>query len=343
MKRIFQLTLLITGLCCQGVFGQRIDSVKFFSDEAALDITITTDIKKLQNESKLDVYQPAAITVVFPDGPTINENITLSARGHFRREMCYIPPLRLNFRNAGSPRLYSLERLKLVIGCGSGRDDEQLVLKEYLIYKMFNILDDKSFRVRLAKTTYSDSKSKVKSFTQYAFFIEDDKDMAKRNGCVMSKQQISSSKLTDRAMLTKVALFEYMISNGDWGIDPTTVHNLKLINDKKSLTAPPFAVPYDFDHSGFVNATYATPAEQLGTSTVTERVYRGYPRTMEELDAAFAVYRDKKAAIISLIDNFTLIKSGERRALVAYIEDFYKIINDKRLVQNIFINNTQLK
>jgi len=334
------MVLFLTGSSI--LFGQPIDNGKFFSEDAIIDVTLTTDFKKLQAEKKLDVYQPASISIALQEG-TVKEDVTVAARGHFRRDNCVIPPLRVDFSNPSSPRLTPLGKLKLVIGCGTTREDDQLVLKEYLVYKIYNLLEDKSFRVRLVKLNYDDARGKVKTFSQHAFFIEDDKDMAARNGCVMNKQQVISSKYTDRNMMTMIAIFQYMISNGDWGIDPTTVHNLKLICNKDQQDAPPLAVPYDFDHSGFVNASYATPAEQLGTEYVTQRVYRGYPRSMEELEAVFNVYRAKKDAIFSLINNFKLLKEVERKGITAYLAEFYSIINNKRMVEDIFIKNTPFK
>ncbi|MBL0131808.1 MAG: hypothetical protein IPP43_12405 [Chitinophagaceae bacterium] len=137
-----------------------IDSVQFFKDEALVEMTLTTDIKKLQDKKSVEAYQPAQVSVKLPDGTTITEQIRMYARGKSRRENCLIPPIMLNFHNATSPKLYPLSRLKLVVGCGSSEIDEQLVLKEFLIYKIYNLLDEKSFRVRLVRATYTDSKGK---------------------------------------------------------------------------------------------------------------------------------------------------------------------------------------
>ncbi|HNA96064.1 MAG TPA: hypothetical protein PK421_02465, partial [Chitinophagaceae bacterium] len=103
----------------------------------------------------------------------------------------------------------------------------------------------------------------------------------------------------------------------------------------------PYAVPYDFDHSGFVNAEYATPAEILGTTTVTERVYRGFPRTMSELQTCFDIFREKKSAINNLILNFSLLSSRIRKEANDYINEFYSIIEDKNDVEKIFIDNAR--
>ena len=318
-----------------------VDSIKFFTDEGIIDMTLTTDIKKLQTEKKLNVYQDASVVMRFPDSTIISEGIRMYARGHFRRETCTIPPMMLNFHNPTSPKLNSLGKLKLVIGCGNSNDDEQLILKEYLIYKIYNLLEQKSFRVRLLKTNYQDSRNKMKPFSQYAFLIEDDNEMAERNGCIKKEDQKWQTENTHRSTMTMVAVFEYMISNGDWSVPAN--HNTKLIFPKGNTSTIPFVVPYDFDHSGFVNASYATPNELLGTESVTERVYRGFPRTMEELQATFEVYKSKKDAITSLVMNFTLLKEKTRKEIVSYLNEFYKTINDKRQVQSIFIDNARTK
>jgi hypothetical protein len=336
-KWLLLATLVLNGLAAKAQVP--VDSVQFFKDDQLIEMTLTTDIKKLQTEKNIDVYQEATVNMKFPDSSAVNETIRVCARGHFRRTYCTIPPMMLNFHNPGSPKLTNLGKLKLVIGCGSGTDDEQLILKEYLCYKMYNLLDEKSFRVRLMRVNYRDSRNKMKPFSQYAFFIEDDNDLARRNECEKREKAQVLTESTNRDQMTMVAVFEYLISNGDWSVPNN--HNIKLIWDKKSPNTLPYPVPYDFDHSGMVNASYAAPNELLGTETVTERVYRGFPRAMEELQSTFDVYRKKKDNIIALINNFSLLSSRNRKELVAYVGEFYKIINDPKQVQNVFIDNAR--
>lgn len=340
MKRIIHLLCLSIVCSSIHVHAQgKIDSISFFTDERIATLSVTTDLRKLQNEKGTEVYQPATAAFVFPDSTKVSEDIRIAPRGHFRRDFCPIPPLLLNFHNPTSPFLNDLGKLKLVIACGASGDDEQLVLKEYLCYKIYNLLEPKSFRVRLLKVTINDSKNKNKPITQFAFMIEDDGDMARRNECKTREDLVILTESTDRKTMTMVATFEYFISNGDWSVPNN--HNTKLIWDKKNKEAQPYVVPYDFDHSGFVNAGYAAPNEILGTETVKERVYRGFPRTMEELQATFDIYRKKKEEIYALIRNFTLLKERNRKELTDYLEDFYKTINNKSDVQNIFIDNAR--
>jgi len=340
MKKISWILPLLL-LCSHFISAQLLDSTRFFSDEKLADLNLTTDIKALQAEKKENVFQDADFTMRFPDSSVVNGKIGIGARGHFRREFCTIPPLMLNFRGPSAGKLSSLGKLKLVIGCGNKSEDEQLILKEYLVYKMYNMLEPKSFRVRLLRVTYNDSRSRMRSYTQYAFLVEDDNDMAARNGCVKKDKGQVLTESTNRDLMTMVAVFEYMISNGDWSVPNN--HNTKLIYEKNIPAALPYVVPYDFDHSGFVNAGYALPNELLGTETVTERVYRGFPRTMEELESVFAEFKEKKEALYSLVMNFTLLKERTRKDAVAYLEDFYKTINNKSDVKSIFIDNARTR
>lgn len=339
MKKLRLLIFLLLAGSITIYAQQPVDSIRFFRDEGLIDLTLATDIRKLQNEKGSEVYQDAELICRFPDSTKINEGIKVAARGHFRRDNCTIPPLLLNFRKPGSP-LNKLGKLKLVIGCGTSSDDEQLILKEYLVYKIYNLLEDKSFRVRLVRVNYRDTRNKVKPFSQYAFLIEDDADMAKRNNCKKMEARQVPTESTNRALMTKVAVFQYMISNGDWSVPNN--HNIRLIYPTSGVTLA-CAVPYDFDHSGFVNAGYAMPNEILGTESVKERVYRGFPRTMEELQLAFDLFKKQHTNINTLIKNFPLLKERSKKELVDYIEEFYDTINDRKKVQYIFIDNARTK
>lgn len=341
MKK-FHLVAILLMLFARVASAQEgtVDSIRFFTDEGLIEVTLDTDLKAVQTETKQDVFQPAQIRMLFPDSTVIDEKISVSARGNFRRNYCRIPPMMLNFRNTGAPRLQSLGKLKLVIGCGINPADEELLLKEYLVYKIYNQLDDRSFRVRLLRIHYNDTRKKIKSFSQYAFLIEDDGDMARRNDCRKKDEVKLLTEATNRDMMTLVALFQYMIGNTDWAVPNN--HNIKLIYDRKNKNAPPYVVPYDFDYCGLVDASYAVPNEVIGTEKVTERVYRGFPRTMEELQIQLDVFRSKKDRIFGLINSFELLNAKTRKGMISYLEEFYSLIEDKREVKTQFIDKARV-
>jgi hypothetical protein len=311
----------------------------FFKEDALITIDLSTDLKKITSEKKLNQYQPATVTFHFPDSSVVTEDIRLSARGEFRRKNCYVPTMWFDFRNPSSPKLAPLKRLKLVCGCGLGAENERLVLKEFLVYKIYNFLTDMSFRVRLLRINYKDTRGKIKPYSQYAFFIEDVDEMAKRNKCYEVEKITFNTQKTDRRQMTLVALFQYMIGNTDWAVP--NYHNIKLMRPKGDSVSYPYTVPYDFDFCGVVNASYASPQEELGTSSVTERVYRGFSRTMEELQSALDIFRNKKEAIKTLVMNFELLNLRSREDLMGYLDEFYKQIGAEHSVRYLFIESAR--
>lgn len=319
----------------------KIDSSRFFVDETPVDITITTDFKTLLAKRDQKTYQPAQVKIRFADSSTISEDIRVQTRGKFRLENCYMPPLYLNFKNEGSPKCKVLGKLKLVCGCATTSEDDQLIIKEFLAYKIYNMLTEKSFRVRLVNITYEDTKGKVKKYTQHGFLIEDVDDMAARNKCSEVEGTPFLTESTQRTQMTMVALFEYMIGNSDWSVP--NYHNIKLIRSLKDTLSLPYAVPYDLNHCGFVNASYAAPPEELGLSSVRERAYRGFARSMEELEEAIAIFKGQKEKIWALVNNCQWLSNRYKKEITNYLEEFYRVIDNKNSVRSIFIDNARTK
>jgi len=348
MPKLQWVFLLGCIICCSSADAQttsvkpgsgKLRRLAFFSNERPVEITLETDYKKMQGAKVKGVFQPAVVTIQLPDSAAITENIEVFARGEFRRQTCAMPGIMMNFKTPNSPRLSSLKKLKLVCGCGSSGYEQQLLLSEYLIYRMYNMLTDLSFKTKLAKVKYKDSRNKMKEYTQYAFFIEDVDDLAARNNFKEESKRTYLTEQTDRQTMTLVGMFQFMIGNTDWSIP--NYHNIKLLRPAKDSFGVPLVVPYDFDFAGLVNAPYALPHVDLPIEKVTDRLYRGFPRSMEELEKTVALFNDKRQAFTDLIRNFDLIDRGDRETMIKYLNEFYEIINNKRRLQDAFINNAR--
>ena len=272
-----------------------INRQQFFLDDRLINVTLTTDIKKLRNDKKTSAWQPGNIVMQFSDTLELSGEIKVKPRGIYRKKYCDMASLMLDFKSAPPSKLSRLKSLKLVGGCHSGASDEALLLKEYLTYKIYNFISAMSFRVRLLHVTYKDSKQKAKDYSQYAFLMEDMKDLAERNNCKEVKKGCNTES-TDRQQINLVSIFQYMIGNTDWSVP--VMHNIKLMIPKNDTLARPYPIPYDFDYAGIVNAPYAVPDEALETQSVTERVYRGFPRNMNELQVNIDKFKEKKEQIM---------------------------------------------
>lgn len=332
---------LIVGLLLSltSVYSQLIDSTRFFIDEQPFDMVLSSDLKTLMAKRMQKAYQPANLTMRFADSSVFQEDIRIQTRGKFRLEQCFMPPILLNFKNPTSPRLRPLGKLKLVVGCATSNDDEQLIVKEYLSYKIYNLLTDKSFRVRLARIRYEDTRGKVKPYTQLGFLLEDVDEMAARNQCTEVQGGQFLTESTDRQQMTLVALFEYMIGNTDWSVPH--YHNVKLMRPLTETNAKPFTVPYDLNNSGLVNASYALPQEELGIANVRERLYRGFARSMEELQPVIDLFQAKKDKIWDLVNSCPWLSNKYKKEVTSYLDDFYTLLNNKAMVRATFIDNAR--
>lgn len=230
--------------------------------------------------------------------------------------------------------------MKLVAHCKDRSEKlHDCVFKEYLIYKAYNIIAEESFNVRLAKITYVDEDGKYGLITKYGFFIEDDDDVAARNGMTVMKVANIHQKHTDYFKMAKLSLFQYMIGNTDWSVPK--LHNIVLLSEH--VHSPPVAVPFDFDWSGLVNAPYAVPDQVLETADVKQRVYRGYFRPEKDMLTIVELYNEKKDELINLFAEFPFLSVKEKQKCIQYLGEFYEIINDKRKFKNEIVKAARRK
>ena len=68
-----------------------VDSIAFFIDEHPIEVKISTDVRNLLNKRTKREYQPADITMRFPDSTAISEQIRIQTRGVYRLNNCYMP------------------------------------------------------------------------------------------------------------------------------------------------------------------------------------------------------------------------------------------------------------
>jgi hypothetical protein len=311
-----------------------------FQSAAPLEFTLTAsfnEINKDHNPESKKRY-PGVLTVAGSDGAPKSISVQLSARGHFRRmaRNCSMVPLRVEFPRkgemAGTP-FDGQTTLKLGTGCESSKEFEQYTLREYLAYPLYNMVTPLSFRARLGRATYADEKSTKKTNAHYAIFIEHENDVARRNeGRIVELPRVVFNDVEPQT-LTRTMLYEYMVGNTDVSI--WALHNVVLVqNPARTL----FVVPYDFDLAGLVHAPYAIPDRRLGLRSVLDRMYRGPCRSIEELDAAAAPFRAKKADMLALVESMRDLDSSGRNEVKDYLESFFRTIEKPDSIKKQFVN-----
>lgn len=307
-------------------------SYPLFDDDDPLELRLEMDLRTvLRDRGDETDYHPLTVRLTDPlSGPLVLE-AKVKVRGNFRRQRsnCQFPPLRLNFKkNQLEGTIFDgQDKIKLVTHCRTNRSAyEQYVLQEYLMYKTYNLLTEKSFKVRLLKITYGDERGKSDPFTRYGFLIEDEDLMAERlGGRILDVKNVHPNQ-TDRELSNLLAIFQFMMGNTDWSIPG--LHNIKLVMPEKG--GAPTPVPYDFDMSGIIDTRYSEPPPILNISSVTERVFRGFCRSPEEFQKAFAEFNRLKDAFYNLYKSHSPpLEEKELRQSLSYLDDFFAIINDE--------------
>ena len=317
-----------------------------FDSHETLQITIAVDLQTLirdigENEGDYQFSgqseHDAVLTYVDPAGPTVSLRVTAETRGHFRRDRsnCDFPPLRLDFRKDAfedAPRENSIfagqNKLKMVTHCQTGRDDyEQLLIQEYLVYRAYNLLSDKSFRVRLARVTYLDT-VRADSITRYAFFLEDEGKLGERIGGEIFETQGIHPLDLEYSSMAAVAVFQYLIRNTDWSVQG--LHNIKLFGPIDGLLYP---VPFDFDWAGVVNAPYAEPDGTLDIRSVRDPLFTGYCRSLGEFEQAFSLFNRHQGALYELHRGQEGIDQRRIDRMLEDYDRFYHTINRPREVE----------
>jgi hypothetical protein len=315
------------------------DTRQLFREAAPLAFTLTADFKTINKDRNPESTRryPGVISAVKGDGTAGDLAVQLGTRGHFRlmSRNCDFVPLRVEFprdRTAGTA-FEGQTSLKLGTHCRGDRSYDNYTLREYLTYRLFNLVTPLSFRARLGRATYVDATSKKPIGTRYSIFIEHENEVARRfGGRIVELPRIVFSDL-DAPTLTRMMLFEYMIGNTDFSI--WALHNVRIVQDPARRLYP---VPYDFDLSGLVHAPYASPDPRIGIRSVLDRLYRGPCRTAEEFETAAAAFRAKRADMLALVESMADLDPGARNEAKEYLESFFRAIEKPASVKKQFVD-----
>ncbi|MFT5166372.1 MAG: hypothetical protein ACI8P3_001603 [Saprospiraceae bacterium] len=300
-----------------------------------LKITIDTDLDNLIDNRKKDDYQDAELTIFSKDGPE-QHKVRLKPRGKFRRRTCDFPPLKVKFNKSELAERgisTSHKSLKLVTHCMDDEVSQQSVLKEYAAYKMYNEITEASFNIQLVEITYKNSAKNTEEDVKYGFFIEDTGEIVDRigGGVVEERYNISLDSISKRYSHL-IPMFQFMIANMDWR--PRMLQNIKVI---KKENGERIMIPYDFDFSGLVDASYAVPNIDFKQTDIRQRLYMNKVDNLNELAPTIRFFQLHKAEVIKCISDCQYLTKKNRKNLTKYINAFFTIINSDELATAAFV------
>lgn len=290
--------------------------------DGVLKIEMELSLATLEENIKTENYYPAVLRFTDNQGGLQEWDTKVRARGRYRRRVCDFPPLKIDFAKdeLEEKGLLPFDDLKLVTHCLEGSEGDELALREYLGYVLYNKLSSRGLRAQLVEVTYKDTESRRK-INQYGILLEDVDELAARFDSEECEECFGLPMAQfDTDNLRVHALFQYMIGNTDWSV--AMCRNMKIMKPKNG--GPYWLAPYDFDFSGLVNASYAIPNPDLNQQYIGQRIYMGAEQANSELQGTAAYFKANQAEIYQAIEQFSLLSKRDRKEMLQYLDGFFK-------------------
>ncbi|MFK8010035.1 MAG: hypothetical protein AB8H03_27015 [Saprospiraceae bacterium] len=302
----------------------------FISKDEIFEMTLEANFDSLLfHKKKLVEYLPGKISFKNNELEEVDLKVEIKPRGKYRRKVCEFPPLRLKFKKKGLKKMGlsgKYNSLKLVSHCLEDKKEaKQNILKEYLIYKIYNLHSEYSLRAQLVKINYVQSGSGKKMFERMAMLLEDGDELARRTNAKIVEKKHCPVDSIDTYNGTVQAMFQCMIGNADWST--IFMRNVKLLRPEPNSLLCTF--PYDFDFSGFVSATYAIPNPDYKLKSTKQRVFLGKIYSEEEMKKVAKHFLSQKEATLQMVKEFDLLNKRCRKDVTKYLKSFYKILEDE--------------
>lgn len=333
--RFFAATIITIPLLLQAQPLKRNKIGLFQQQDTAGNLLLSSDFKLLRMERSKMVLYPADVCLILSTGDSLCGKGALSVRGYSRLDYCEPPPLTIHFDYNPQAVFAKLGKLKLVWACFYSEYYNQLVIKERLIYRMWQLFSPYALRVQRIRVNSSDYSNHSKEQVREGFLVEDIDDLAKRMNCREINDTNTLSAEIDREHYTCMSIFQFMIGNPDWSVRGP--QNLKLLVPADKPEASPITVPYDFDQCGLVNAEYARPPVMVPIERVDQRIFKGLKRTEAEINTVVKQFLQAENNLYQIIDADSDLKPASKRDMINYLKGFFVQLKESRFLHQTFI------
>ncbi|MDG1762005.1 MAG: hypothetical protein P8H38_01975 [Flavobacteriaceae bacterium] len=336
-QKIFSFILLITGIL-SAQNAQKSDEL--YKDQTPLEIKLGYSNKDLNRNTDDSTFITTPMAYLH-EGKWSEIEVNLRARGNFRRNECYFPPVKMKIKKKQySGTIFDGNKtMKLVLPCKIEKENNDNVLQEYIAYKIYEKISPFHFKTRRVNIQFSEPKGKkVKEFQLKGFLIEDDKRVAKRHeGKVM--ERFIHPMAMQHVTSVQNAFFQYLLGNTDFSV--AYQHNGKLLYIDKEI----IPLPYDFDMTGWVNPSYATVNSTLGINSVQDRKYRGFKREQQYFDQVRGQFLDQKDALMEMVSSYQAEFSDpkEYQNMFEFMESFYEVLEDDTSFNKVIVAEARTK
>lgn len=351
-KEVIHLSLTLLLLLGHNSYAQEVTktaldekTTELFKNSQILPIQLNYSNKHIKRNTNDSTYVSSELSYKLDDGSWKTLKMKIRARGNNRLKNCYFAPLKIKLKKkeVAGTLFEGHKKLKLVLPCLRQEDNNDNILKEYLAYKLYEVISPYHYKTRLVTIDYTDQNgNREKEHTLLGILIEDlDNIAARHNGAIIER---SLHPLTmDDLCAAQNDFFQYMIGNTDYST--AYQHNQKLLFiDKKIIP-----VPYDFDMSGLVDASYATVPTIEDTSlhitSVTQRLFRGFQRELSIFYKLRESFLGKKTEMLDVMDRLEVHFDNSKEFTTArdYMLSFFEVLQDSEKFKSEILQKARIK
>tara|TARA_X000000368_G_C23051654_1_gene721706 strand:+ start:854 stop:1873 length:1020 start_codon:yes stop_codon:yes gene_type:complete len=339
MKKQFIL-LISLFLYVFGYSQKPLDSDLLYADQIPMKIKLNYSNKNMKKKTTDSTFIKTDLNYYYKDNwNTIP--VSLRARGNFRRAKCYFPPIKMKIKKSQYKNTIfdGNKSLKLVLPCKTEDEKNDNIIKEFLAYKIYELISPYHFKTKRVDIEFTEPKGKkVKTFTLKGFLIEDDSKLEKRFGGKVVEQFVHPLVM-DNITAIQHAFFQFLIGNTDFST--AYQHNSKMLYDSKAY----IPLPYDFDMTGWVDPSYGFGNPTLGLSSLSERKFRGFKRDELLMNNVRKQFNDSKDQIISLVNSFEsqFDSNKEFQDMNSFMLEFFEIIEDDSKFDKLIASQARTK
>jgi len=335
-KQITYIFIVLFLILYNNSFSQNIKELnqseqvsKLFRSQEILPVKLGYSIRNIKKNTNDSTYIKTDLSYLGEGGVWNKFEVELRIRGFYRLKHCYFPPIKIKIKKSLSKGTLFEEnkKLKLVLPCLMTKEKNDNIIKEYMAYKLYEVISLYHFKTRILDISFTEDKGKkTKTHVLKGILIEDDKKVAKRHDGKVFKRDIHPMN-QDPTTSVRNSFFQYLIGNIDFST--AFQHNEKLL----FINSKFIPLPYDFDMSGLVNASYAEVLvinDEPLVSSVTERLYRGFRRDPDIIQQVRKEFLDNKIKLLEIVDSLEPFFEYPKEFIEAknYILDFFEVISD---------------
>ncbi len=311
----------------QSAGSTKVSAFSYLTKREGNIISLSFDKDALIQNKKTNQYMPATITSA--DG--LDMSAEIRARGKYRRKFCSIPPVKIKFpkKMLRQMNLDTLNEVRLALPCAESEEGQGLLLREYIAYRMYELVNPTmSVRARLVKINLKDIGHPEAQVSQtYGMLMEHEEELSARLGGHIDELYNTPTDSLNAQYAADQAMFEYLIGNTDWEVlSSRNVHLFRSFAGGKLVP-----IPYDFDFSGFVNASYAVPPSNLALTSVRDRVLIADSILMPDIKESVLRLKAKKDDLLALCKN-PLLDESSQEWLTIYTEDFFNALDEQKIL-----------